>query len=91
MSLFGAPRQELDNYDARESAVNLAAWWSGIVAAYVYLKRPVPEPLGALWRWFVDGHWPSGFPYTSKTWRPPGRNWRPDEEPWRNLPPLVVL
>lgn len=92
LRLRGELPECLDPVRAKDSAVLFASWWSAIVAGHVASGLPVPEPLVDLWRWYAEGHWPCGFPYSRQdAWRPPALNWRPEDEPWRDMPTLTVF
>lgn len=54
-------RADADAYDARWTAVAMAAWIAALVACQVHEGQPVPLPLAASWDWLVDGHWPCGY------------------------------
>jgi len=50
-----------DSWHGPTAAVWQAGWTAGLVAWCVLLGRQVPEELQEQWRWFVLGHWPSGY------------------------------
>lgn len=50
-----------DSWHAPTTAVWQASWTAGLVAWCVFLGRQVPGDLQEQWRWFMLGHWPSGY------------------------------
>jgi hypothetical protein len=50
-----------DSWHGPTAAVWQASWTGGLVAWCVLLCRPIPAELQEQWRWFVLGHWPSGY------------------------------
>lgn len=50
-----------DAWHAPTMAVWQAAWTAGLVGLCYCAGRPVPEDLAEQWKWFVIGHWPSGY------------------------------
>ncbi len=50
-----------DSWHGPTSAVWQASWTAGLVAWCLLLSRELPADLHEQWRWFVLGHWPSGY------------------------------
>jgi hypothetical protein len=50
-----------DAWHGPTMAVWQAAWTAGLIAWCIYLRRPIPKDLQEQWKWFVLGHWPSGY------------------------------
>jgi hypothetical protein len=50
-----------DCYHAPTMAVWQAAWTAGLVGWCMTLGREMPDDLAQQWRWFAEGHWPSGY------------------------------
>jgi hypothetical protein len=50
-----------DSWHGPNMAVWQASWTAGLVAWCLLLRRRVPAELQEQWRWFVLGHWPSGY------------------------------
>jgi hypothetical protein len=50
-----------DSWHGPNAAVWQASWTAGLVAWCLLLGRQIPAELQEQWRWFVLGHWPSGY------------------------------
>jgi hypothetical protein len=50
-----------DSWHGPTAAVWQARWTAGLVAWCQLLDREIPADLQEQWRWFVLGHWPSGY------------------------------
>lgn len=52
---------ERDSWYGPTAAVWQAAWTAGLIGLCTRLRCPIPKDLQEQWRWFVLGHWPSGY------------------------------
>jgi hypothetical protein len=50
-----------DAWHAPSTAVWQAACTAGLRGLCLHLRRPIPAELEEQWKWFVRGHWPSGY------------------------------
>lgn len=50
-----------DAWNAPSTAVWQASWTACLMSWCLLLHRQIPADLQEQWRWFVLGHWPSGY------------------------------
>lgn len=61
------PDSSGDPWHGPSFAVLQAAETAGLVALCLQTRRPIPARLDQRWKWFLRGHWPSGY-----AWVPDG-------------------